>query len=62
MEKRQINNTANQDDNTLGNEKIVRRHKVVNTWSYKIMDRIAKIMDHYYLDPLLGLVPGGWRV
>ena len=60
MEKRQINNTANQDDNTLGNEKIVRRHKVVNTWSYKIMDRIAKIMDHYYLDPLLGLVPGGW--
>ena len=31
----------------------------MNCSSYRIMVKTAKYMDQYYLDPLIGLIPGG---
>ena len=32
---------------------------MMNRSSYRIMVKTAKYMDQYYLDPLIGLIPGG---
>ena len=31
----------------------------MSTTSYRIMDKTAKYMDKYFLDPIIGLIPGG---
>ena len=42
-------------------EKQAKREALMNTTSYRVMDATAKYkyMDKYFLDPLLGLIPGG---
>ena len=40
-------------------EKQAKREELMNTTSYRVMDATAKYMDKYFLDPLLGLIPGG---
>lgn len=37
-----------------------RRQKLKASRTYSVLGRIAEVMDRYYLDPLLGLIPGGW--
>lgn len=39
--------------------KEAKREKMMNRSSYRIMVKTAKYMDQYYLDPLIGLIPGG---
>lgn len=36
-----------------------KRQKMLNSSSYRAMETTAKWMDKYYLDPLIGLLPGG---
>jgi hypothetical protein len=45
-------------DKTLRRQ--ARRQRVMGTPSYKVMSKITEWMDKYYIDPILGLVPGGW--
>ena len=40
-------------------EKQAKREALMNTTSYRVMDATAKYMDKYFLDPLVGLIPGG---
>ena len=40
-------------------EKEAKRDALMSTTSYRIMDKIAKYMDKYFLDPIIGLIPGG---
>lgn len=40
-------------------EKEVKREELMNTAAYRVMDMTAKYMDKYFLDPLIGLLPGG---
>lgn len=40
-------------------EKEARRQALLNTASYRVMDKTAKYMDKYFLDPIIGLIPGG---
>lgn len=40
-------------------KKEAKREKMMNRSSYRIMVKTAKYMDKYYLDPLIGLIPGG---
>lgn len=40
-------------------EKEARRQALMNTASYRVMDKTAKYMDKYFLDPIIGLIPGG---
>ena len=40
-------------------KKEAKREKMMNRSSYRIMVKTAKYMDQYYLDPLIGLIPGG---
>lgn len=46
--------------NASVNKKSARRERVMNSRSYKIMSALTKWMDRYYIDPVLGLIPGGW--
>lgn len=40
-------------------DKEARRQALLNTASYRVMDKTAKYMDKYFLDPIIGLIPGG---
>lgn len=40
-------------------EKEAKRDALMATTSYRIMDKTAKYMDKYFLDPIFGLIPGG---
>lgn len=40
-------------------EKEAKREALMATTSYRIMDKTAKYMDKYFLDPIIGLIPGG---
>ena len=40
-------------------EKEAKRDALMSTTSYRIMDKTAKYMDMYFLDPIIGLIPGG---
>ena len=40
-------------------EKEAKRDALMATTSYRIMDTTAKYMDKYFLDPIIGLIPGG---
>lgn len=40
-------------------EKEAKREALMTTTSYRIMDTTAKYMDKYFLDPIIGLIPGG---
>ena len=40
-------------------EKEAKRETLMATTSYRIMDKTAKYMDKYFLDPIIGLIPGG---
>ena len=40
-------------------EKEAKRDALMSTTSYRIMDKTAKDMDKYFLDPIIGLIPGG---
>lgn len=40
-------------------EKEAKREELMNTAAYRVMDMTAKYMDKYFLDPLIGLLPGG---
>lgn len=40
-------------------EKEVKREALMSTTSYRIMDKTARYMDKYFLDPIIGLIPGG---
>ena len=40
-------------------EKEAKRDALMSTTSYRIMDKTAKYMDKYFLDPIIGLIPGG---
>ncbi len=40
-------------------EKQAKREALMSTTSYRIMDKTAKYMDKYFIDPLIGLIPGG---
>lgn len=37
-----------------------RKQELKDSSSYNALIKIAEVMDRYYLDPLLGLIPGGW--
>ncbi len=37
-----------------------RRRRVTGKRSYRILATISERMDRYYIDPILGLIPGGW--
>ncbi|MBM6992364.1 MAG: DUF4112 domain-containing protein [Prevotella sp.] len=41
-------------------KKEARRLRVMNTRSYRLMSKLTQLMDKYYVDPILGLMPGGW--
>lgn len=43
---------------TRQTKKALRRSEIENSISYRITKFIASIMDRYFLDPILGLVPG----
>ena len=38
------------------------RQKLLNSYSYKVSDTIATVMDKYYIDAIIGLVPGAGDV
>lgn len=40
-------------------KKQAKRKQMMNRSSYRMMVKTAKYMDKYYLDPLIGLIPGG---
>lgn len=40
-------------------KKQAKREQMMNRSSYRMMVKTAKYMDKYYLDPLIGLIPGG---
>lgn len=40
-------------------EKEAKREALMATTSYRIMDKTARYMDKYFLDPIIGLIPGG---
>ena len=40
-------------------EKEAKRDALMATTSYRIMDKTAKYMDKYFLEPIIGLIPGG---
>lgn len=40
-------------------EKQAKRDALMSTTSYRIMDKTATWMDKYFLDPIIGLIPGG---
>ena len=40
-------------------EKEAKRDALMATTSYRSMDKTAKYMDKYFLDPIIGLIPGG---
>lgn len=40
-------------------EKEAKREALMSTTSYRIMDKTARCMDKYFLDPIIGLIPGG---
>lgn len=40
-------------------EKQAKREALMNTTSYRVMDKTAKYMNKYCLDPIIGLIPGG---
>lgn len=40
-------------------EKEAKREALMSTTSYRIMDKTARYMDKYFLDPIIGLIPGG---
>lgn len=40
-------------------EKEAKREALMTTTSYRFMDTTAKYMDKYFLDPIIGLIPGG---
>lgn len=40
-------------------EKQARREALMSTSSYRFMDKTATYMDKYFLDALIGLIPGG---
>lgn len=46
--------------NTPSYDKATRRLQVKDTRPYRIMSKITKWMDRHHIDPILGLVPGGW--
>lgn len=50
----------NQIEKVISEKKELRRQRVMDTRSYKILTKVAQWMDRYYIDPILGLVPGGW--
>ena len=40
-------------------EKEAKREALMSTTSDRIMDKTARYMDKYFLDPIIGLIPGG---
>lgn len=38
----------------------LKRQRALESRSYKLLSRLAQLMDRYYIDPILGIVPGGW--
>lgn len=43
-------------------KKLQMRQKLLNSYSYKVSDTIATVMDKYYIDAIIGLVPGAGDV
>ena len=39
--------------------KEAKRQELMETWSYRAMDKTTKVMDKWFLDPIIGLLPGG---
>lgn len=39
--------------------KKARREELMNTWSYRAMDKITKLMDKWFLDPIINIVLAG---
>lgn len=37
-----------------------RRQRVMNSRGYRAMTTLTRWMDRYYIDPIVGLIPGGW--
>ena len=44
---------------SLVSKKEVRKQRLLNSKSYRMMKKVALYMDQYYLDGVAGLVPGG---
>lgn len=38
----------------------LRRQRAAGSRTYQLMRQMAYVMDRYYLDPIIGLIPGGW--
>jgi hypothetical protein len=34
---------------------------IKRTRAYKALSTLSNWMDRYYIDPILGIIPGGWR-
>ena len=43
-------------------KKLQMRQKLLNSYSYTVSDTIATVMDKYYIDAIIGLVPGAGDV
>ena len=52
-------NAARDKEQKREEEKQAKREQMMNRSSYRMMVKTAKYMDKYYLDPLIGLIPGG---
>ena len=52
-------NTALAKEQERVEKKQAKREQMMNRSSYRMMVKTAKYMDKYYLDPLIGLIPGG---
>ncbi|MGI6243410.1 MAG: DUF4112 domain-containing protein [Prevotella sp.] len=60
MEIEQLDDNTGVSSHVQSNKKEIRRQRVMNTRSYKMISKATQWMDRYYIDPILGLVPGGW--
>ncbi len=52
-------NHQNPELPSLVSKKEVRKQRLLNSKSYRMMKKVALYMDQYYLDGVAGLVPGG---
>ncbi len=54
---RQAEHALNKE-NARREEKLRQKQRIQNSTSYQLIGGIAKVMDKYCLDPILGLIPG----
>lgn len=54
------NDNTTREYHVKSDKKEARRQRVMGSRSYRLMSRFTQWMDKYYIDPILGLVPGGW--